>query len=163
MPLLYPGCGRWRLLLSGGGSRVRSGLVVGQMALAMMLLAGAGLLIRSFVQLQQVKPGFEVGSALTFRIALPSAEYKDEDRRVSFYQRLTERLSALPGAQSVGAIAGLPLTDRTLNISFTVKDRPAPPPKWFWREAGIRRLLSSIPALFRPTHGQSFSARTEAR
>ena len=117
-----------RGLLTGRGSRVRSGLVVGQMALAMMLLAGAGLLLRSFAQLQQVKPGFDVENALTFQIALPAQAYKDETLRVAFFDRLLERLNGLPGATASAAIVGLPLTGRQIQISFEVANRPPLPP-----------------------------------
>jgi putative ABC transport system permease protein len=98
------------------------------MALAMMLLASAGLLIRSFAQLQRVNPGFEVGDALTFRIALPAQAYKDESLRVAFFGRLDDRLRALPGVRSTGATLGLPLNGTQINISFEVKNRlPLPP------------------------------------
>ncbi len=117
-----------RGLLAGRGSRVRGGLVIGQMALAMMLLAGAGLLLRSFAQLQQVKPGFEVENALTFRIALPAQAYKDESLRVAFFDRLLERLNGLPGATAAAAIVGLPLNGTQINISFEVANRPPLPP-----------------------------------
>jgi putative ABC transport system permease protein len=113
-----------RALLSSPGSRVRGGLVVGQMALAMMLLAGAGLLLRSFAQLQQVSPGFNIENALTFSIALPAQAYKDESLRVAFFDRLLERLNGLPGATAAAAIVGLPLTGTQINISFEVANRP---------------------------------------
>lgn len=116
-----------RGLLAGRSGRVRGGLVIGQMALAMMLLAGAGLLLRSFAQLQQVNPGFEVKDALTFRIALPAEAYKDESRRVAFFDRLLERVSALPGAHTAAATLGLPLNGTQINISFQVKNRPELP------------------------------------
>jgi putative ABC transport system permease protein len=114
-----------RGMMAGRSSRVRSGLVVGQMALAMMLLAGAGLLLRSFEKLQQVYPGFEVEDALTFRIALPPEAYKSEPQRVSFFERLLTRVQALPGAKSAAATLGLPLSGAQMNISFEVRNRPA--------------------------------------
>jgi putative ABC transport system permease protein len=114
-----------RGLLAGRTSRVRGGLVIGQLALAMMLLAGAGLLLRSFALLQQVKPGFDVKDALTFHIALPAEAYKDESRRVAFFDRLLERLAALPGARGAGATMGLPMSGAQTNISFEVRNRPA--------------------------------------
>ncbi len=117
-----------RGLLGGRSGRVRSGLVIGQMALAMMLLAGAGLLLKSYAQLQNVDPGFKVGDALTFRIALPGQAYKDESLRVSFFDRLRERLKALPGVQAAAATLGLPLSGTQVNISFEVSNRPPLPP-----------------------------------
>jgi predicted permease len=117
-----------RGILTGRGHRLRAGLVVGQMALAMMLLAGAGLLIRSFSQLRRVDPGFQATSALTFRISLPDSAYKDDARQTAFYDELLARLAALPGVLSVGAVQGLPLSGSRFNLSFEVKGRPRLPP-----------------------------------
>jgi predicted permease len=118
-----------RGVLSGRGHRMRSGLVIGQMALAMMLLAGAGLLLRSFTQLRRVDPGFRSENVLTFRLSLPDSAYKDDDgTRVSFYNRLLDRLSALPGVRSAGAVMRAPLTGANFNLSFEVKGRPPLPP-----------------------------------
>ena len=116
-----------RGLLSGRGGRLRSGLVVGQMALAMVLLAGAGLLIRSFVELRRVDPGFRTESALTFRLSLPDVAYTDSKRLV-FFEGLLERLSALPGVRQTGAVAGLPLSGAMFSIAFEVKGRAPLPP-----------------------------------
>ena len=113
-----------RGLLTGRGHRLRGGLVVGQIALAMMLLAGAGLLIRSFVQLRRVDPGFSAPGALTFRIALPESVYKDDEPRVAFFDDLIGRLAALPGVRSAGAVMGLPLSGVRFNLSFEVAGRP---------------------------------------
>ena len=85
-----PARGRPRVL-AGRGSRLRSGLVVGQMALAMMLLAGRRLLMRSFTQLRRVDPGFRVENALTFRLSLPDSAYKDEARSAPFFDELLVR------------------------------------------------------------------------
>jgi predicted permease len=117
-----------RGVLHGRGHRLRSGLVVGQMALAMMLLAGAGLLLRSFVQLRQVDPGFRTAGALTFRIALPDSAYEDEAPRAAFYDALLARVSALPGVHQAGAIMGVPLGGIRFSLSFDVKGRPPLPP-----------------------------------
>lgn len=114
--------------LAGGGNRLRSGLVVGQMALAMMLLAGAGLLIRSFARLRSVEPGFVVGEALTFRISLPNAAYPTEAKRVAFYEQALRGLRALPGVESVAAINGLPLNRTNYSLSFSIRNRPEADP-----------------------------------
>ncbi len=115
--------------LSGGRSaRVRNSLVVGQMALAMMLLAGAGLLIRSFAQLQNVKPGFDTGNALTFSVSLPDVAYATVERQAAFFDELIPKLEALPGAGSAAATLGLPLNRRRFNFSFEIRDRPSLPP-----------------------------------
>jgi len=116
-----------RGLLGGRGHRLRGGLVIGQIALAMMLLAGAGLLIRSFDRLRRVDPGFRAPGALTFRIALPESVYKDEARRVAFFDELMTRLAALPGVRAAGMVMGLPLSGTRFNLSFEVAGRPKLP------------------------------------
>ena len=117
-----------RTVLSGRGQRLRSGLVVGQMALAMMLLAGAGLLLRSFAQLRQVDPGFRTEDALTFRLSLPESAYKEDAARVAFHDALLERLAALPGVRGAGAIMGVPLGGLNFSFSFVITGRPPVPP-----------------------------------
>jgi putative ABC transport system permease protein len=117
-----------RSALTGRRShRVRSTLVVAELALAVALLAGAGLLINSFVRIRRVDPGFQAGEALTFRIGLPESTYKERAQRIAFYDRLLERLRALPSVKSTGAIMGVPLSDLNFNISFEVEGRPAAP------------------------------------
>jgi putative ABC transport system permease protein len=117
-----------RGMLSGRGHRLRSGLVVGQMALAMMLLAGSGLLLRSFDQLRRVDPGFRADKVLTFRISLPDSAYGEETQRAAFYATLLDRLAALPGVRTAGGIMGIPLGGIRFNLSFEVKGRPPLPP-----------------------------------
>jgi putative ABC transport system permease protein len=117
-----------RALLTGRGGRLRGGLVVGQMALAMVLLAGAGLLIKSFTRLIRVDPGFHVEKALTFRISLPPSAYAEEPRRTAFYEELLARLGALPGVRSTGGVWGLPLGGNKAYMSFAVEGRPPLPP-----------------------------------
>jgi putative ABC transport system permease protein len=117
-----------RGLLSGPGQRLRGGLVVAQMALAMMLLAGAGLLVRSFHQLRRVDPGFRPEGALTFRLSLPESAYEQEARRAAFFQELLGRLEAVPGVRTAGAVMGVPLGGLSFNLSFKVLGRPELPP-----------------------------------
>jgi predicted permease len=89
--------------------RVRSTLAVAQIALALMLLVGSGLMLRSFVALRNVDLGFEPAGLLTFRFALPGAEYEDPARVLAFHRELSDRLAAVPGFLSGGMISGLPL------------------------------------------------------
>jgi putative ABC transport system permease protein len=117
-----------RGVLSGRGSRLRAGLVVGQMALAMVLLAGAGLLVRSFYGLVRVDPGFRPESALTFRLSLPEQAYPSEERRAVFFDEVLTRLAALPAVRSTAAVTNLPLGGTQFNISFEVAGRPPAPP-----------------------------------
>ena len=117
-----------RGILSGGRGGLRGSLVVGQIALAMVLVAGSALLLRSFALLRRVDPGFRTGNALTFGISLPESAYADDARLLSFHDELQRRLAALPGVRSVGAVTGLPLSGNHFNISFAVDGRPELPP-----------------------------------
>jgi putative ABC transport system permease protein len=113
---------------SRGGTRVRGALVVVELALAVMLLAGAGLLMRSFMKLQAVDPGFKAEQALTFDLTLPDARYEEEAQTVAFFDQLLPRLRALPGVRSASAVMGLPLSGLDFIISFEVGGRPPVPP-----------------------------------
>jgi putative ABC transport system permease protein len=88
---------------------MRTTLVVAEVALSLVLLVGAGLMLRSFSKLRQVEPGFTSENLLTFSVPLPMFKYFDIDRRVNFYDRLLQRVEGLPGVQDVGAVVGLPL------------------------------------------------------
>jgi putative ABC transport system permease protein len=113
---------------SRAGARVRGALVVAELALAVMLLAGAGLLMRSFARLQAVDPGFRVELGLTFDLTLPDARYEADATRIAFFDQLLPRLRALPGVRSASAVLGLPLSGLQFVISFTVAGRPPVPP-----------------------------------
>jgi putative ABC transport system permease protein len=91
-------------------SRLRSFLVVAEVALSVVLLIATGLTIRSFVSLLEVEPGFEAGGLLTLRVSLPPAEFPEQEERSAFYDVLEERILALPGVVSVAAVNQLPLT-----------------------------------------------------
>ncbi len=98
---------------AGGGrerQRVRDALIIAEVALSVVLLVGAGLLLRSFLALQGVRPGFEAGDVLTFRLALPPIRYPDDRSQLEFHRRLEERLRSLPGVGAVGQISRLPLS-----------------------------------------------------
>jgi putative ABC transport system permease protein len=90
--------------------KLRNALVIGEVALALVLLIGAGLLMRSFVRLQQVKPGFDHERALTFRVALPFAARRGPEARFGFLAELERGLKALPGVTHVGFTSQIPLT-----------------------------------------------------
>ncbi|HEX2254789.1 MAG TPA: ABC transporter permease [Thermoanaerobaculia bacterium] len=107
-----------------GSSRLRSGLVVAEIALAAMLLVGAGLLIRSFRELQQVDPGFDPQGLLAFDLSLPSTAYPEDPQREQFYSQALERLRALPGVEAAGGVLGLPLSNLAFVITFEVEGRP---------------------------------------
>jgi putative ABC transport system permease protein len=115
---------------TGGRSstRLRGALVIAEMALAVMLLAGAGLLMKSFVRLQNVNPGFRPDQILTLELSLPSVGYEKDERSAGFYEELLKRLTTLPGVRSAGAVMALPLTGSQFDLSFDVAGRePAKP------------------------------------
>lgn len=114
-------------LTSRTGSRMRSALVVAEMALAVVLLAGAGLLIRSFTRLAAVDPGFRVDPALTFELSLPASRYEQDERQLQFFDQLMPRLRSIPGVQQAGAVLALPLTGAGVVLSFQVAGRPPLP------------------------------------
>jgi putative ABC transport system permease protein len=113
------------------GSRtgiLRSLLVVAETALALVLLVGAGLLVRSFVALQRVDPGFDPNHLLTFSVALPQSKYDQPARLSAFYAQALDRLRALPGVESAGAVLSLPMSQSNFGLTFSIEGRPDPPP-----------------------------------
>ncbi len=115
-------------LTTRAGTRMRGALVVAEMALAVMLLTGAGLLIRSFVKLASVDPGFHVEQALTFELSLPDSRYEREAQQVAFFEQLLPRLRSIPGVRDVGAVLSLPLSGGNIVLSFEIAGRPPVPP-----------------------------------
>ena len=115
-------------LTSRGGSRMRTTLVVAEVALAVMLLAGAGLLIRSFSRLASVDPGFQVQPALTFDLSLPESRYESEEHQIAFFDQLIPKLQAIPGVQAAGSVISLPLSGSSIVLTFEVAGRPPVPP-----------------------------------
>ena len=101
-----------------GRQWLRSSLVVVEVATTLVLLIGAGLMIRSFYFLQKVNPGFDHEHLTSFSVALPQKKYATEDQRVSFYNRLLENIRALPGVESTAAASGLPLGKQWLADIF---------------------------------------------
>jgi putative ABC transport system permease protein len=112
----------------GGRNRVRRALVVTEMALAVMLVIGAGLLLRSFWNLMGVDAGFDRSHLTTFQVALPPRVYTDSMRRVRFFEDVTHRLAATPGVQNAAAMSGLPPL-RPLNANDTMFEGYAPADK----------------------------------
>jgi predicted permease len=112
---------------SATAGRLRRALVVGEVGLAMLLLAGAGLLLRSFYGLTRVDPGFRSEGVLSLELSLPQASYPEPAAQSRFFEAAVERIAALPGVQSAGAISWRPLTQGSAT-SFELVDRPAPEP-----------------------------------
>jgi putative ABC transport system permease protein len=108
------------------GQWLRRTLVVAEVALALTLLIGAGLLIRSFARLQGVDPGFSPDDLVTFSVALPRAKYDTPARRAQFFETLRERLAAIPGVEGVGATSNVPFGQNWSTSSFYVEGHQTP-------------------------------------
>lgn len=106
------------------GRRVRSVLVVSEIALSLVLLVGAGLMIKSFMRLQDVDLGFNPDRLLTAQVQLSGSKYGEGQQRAAFFQQLIERIQASPGVQSVGAISSIFLSNTPNSGNFTIEGRP---------------------------------------
>ena len=112
----------------GSGERLRAVLVVAQVALALVLLVGSGLLVRTFARLQQVDLGFDSGHVLTAQVVLPGVKYDNDDRVLAFFNSLRDRLTATPGVRVVGFTSDVPLAGGYNYISFNIVGQAAPQP-----------------------------------
>jgi len=111
------------------GRIVRQSFVMAEIALALTVLCGAGLLGRSLMELQSVKPGFTAESALSLRVTLPQRSYRDSNAQHIFYTRVIDGLAALPGVTFVGGTSFLPLAGVGPGTSFWRADMPQPKPE----------------------------------
>ncbi|HET7217273.1 MAG TPA: ABC transporter permease [Vicinamibacterales bacterium] len=116
-----------RTSIVSGGRWVRNGLLVAEVAMSIVLLAGAILLLRSFARLTNVDPGFRPEHVLAFRIGLPEATYPEDHNRIAFFDRLIGSLESIPEVASAGMIQALPMRGDYL-LSFTIQGRPAAKP-----------------------------------
>ena len=112
--------------VSGGTNHLRGALVVSELALAVLLLVGAGLLIRSFSRLLDVSPGFQTQHLLTMELSLPEKTYPDGEPVRKFYTQLMAGVNAVPGIQSAGAVSQMPLTDSYNSGSVFFEDTSVP-------------------------------------
>jgi putative ABC transport system permease protein len=104
-------------------NRARSLLVILESAVAVILLVGAGLLIRSLIRLQNTNPGFDSSNVLTIRIDLPRKKYEEPQSRSNFWEQFESRVRALPGVESVGLVTELPLSGQPNDMPYTVEGR----------------------------------------
>ena len=125
-------------------NRTRAGIVIAEVALAVTLLVGAGLLLRSFQHLLAVDPGFRPDGVLTFRTSLPERSYPSDTAQRAFVNALEDRLHALPGVQQAAIATALPLDGSDFTISFTVRGR-APVPA---NDEPASQLVSATPEFF---------------
>jgi predicted permease len=112
---------------ASGSGGLRNMLVIVETCLALVLLAGAGLLMRTFINLQHVNAGFQAEHVLTFHVDLPSKRYPDDATSTRFYKNLVERLKTLPGVQSAGVASDIPWTGYDENSDFHIEGRPENP------------------------------------
>ena len=111
---------------AGGRARLRSFLVVGEVALALMLLFGTGLMVRSFIGLVETDQGYAIERALTMQLTLPNARYTSDDQRARFYSRLLDRVRELPGVRAAGLINELPPSWNDASNRFILEGEPKP-------------------------------------
>lgn len=111
----------------GQRGRIRDLLVMGEIALAMVLLSGAGLLVKSFLRLEGVEHGFNPQNVLTMRISLASPSYADASKKASFVEQIIERIERLPGVLSAAVVARLPLNPGSSARSISIEGRPTSP------------------------------------
>jgi predicted permease len=112
----------------GRRSRARAVLVVAEVALSLVLLVGGGLLMRSFVSLLHVEPGFDPRGVLTAGVGLPQAKYGEEQQQAAFFRQTLERVAAVPGVRYAGAVEPLPLSNSMMQNGLVFEGRPAPAP-----------------------------------
>ncbi len=126
---------RYELLKEGGRANtaglrrqhLRSSLVVAEVALALALLVGAGLFLRSLAALEDVNPGFRADGVITAGLSLPPARYADAAKRIAFFRGVLSNLAAMPGVTSVAAAVPLPFSGSGGSASFSIEGRPSPP------------------------------------
>jgi putative ABC transport system permease protein len=174
-PLLHVGQRAVSLALKEGGTRstatitrnrVRRGLVVAEVALAVMLVVGAGLMLRSFWKLMQFDSGFDRENLATFGLVLPATKYQDQPRRVAFFNDVVNRLEATPGVQSAAAMTGLP-PFRQVNANDTEFENykhveGGPPPNVDYYQSATLEYTTAmkIPVLEGRTFGPQDGAST---
>jgi hypothetical protein len=135
---------------------IRGIFIILEVALTLALLAGAGLLVRSFWRLQQVDPGFRADHLLTVRLSLSGPNYTSGAHAVAFFERLQERLAALPGVVSASATTGVMLPKLANSAGFTIEGRPRDP-----NELGLELPIDTVqPNYFQTMGVQLLKGRT---
>lgn len=114
--------------VDAGSRRIRKGLIVGEFALTMVLLFGAGLLLKSFLRLLQVNPGFDPHNVAILNLELPETKYKEGAQMIAFHDAVLSRIDHLPSVRAAGTVGfGLPLGDGGIRGDFTLYGQPQPP------------------------------------
>ena len=112
---------------TAGGARLRTTLVVAEIAIAVVLLTGAGLVVRGFVRLMNADQGFRASNVLTLRLSLPQADYGDDDRRRAFVDEALRRIRAVAGVERAAVVTSLPLSGGSV-YNVSIEGVPPPPP-----------------------------------
>jgi putative ABC transport system permease protein len=131
------------------GQRVRNSLVIAEVALALVLLIGAGLMMRSFLKLQKTDIGMDPSSTLTFRVGLPEAQFPDKESPAHFFDQLIPRLANLPGVESAGATTSLPASGNIGVTAFILEGEPEPKQL---QDARTMRQLTVTPGYLKTAH-----------
>jgi putative ABC transport system permease protein len=147
----------------GGANAVRGALVVSEVALAIVLLAGAGLLINSFARVLRIDPGFNPDAAATTRVWLPPTAYAGDPEITAFYDQIMSNLAALPGARAAGAVTFLPLSDNSMQLGIEFEGREPRPAG----ELDITHVRGATPGFFAAAEvniigGRAFDERDRA-
>lgn len=129
----------------GGTGRLRAALVASEVALSVMLLAGAGLLFRTLVGLQAVDPGLDPSRVLTFSVRIPTARYQDPVQRIQFFTRAVDEIDQLPGVESASAVSYLPFNGLAAGTDLTIAGRPPSKPG----EKLVTNVRTIMPDYFR--------------
>ena len=129
----------------GRSGHLRTWLVAAEVALSVILLAGAGLLFRTLIGLQAVEPGLDPANLLTFRVSIPAAKYADLDRRTQFFASALERIAQLPGVRSASAVSYLPFNGMAAGTWVGIAGRPAAKPG----EELLAMIRTVMPGYFR--------------
>ncbi|MGA9771258.1 MAG: ABC transporter permease [Blastocatellia bacterium] len=152
--------GGGRAMSAAGHARLRNILVVTEVALALVMLVGAGLLIKSFAQLQQINSGLRPENVLTMRVSLPNAKYSTTQAASTFYKQVFDRVSNLPGVQAAGAINMLPLQRSGFNGDIEIEGQGPYQPG----QAPLAEFRAVTPDYFRALgipfiEGQTYNAQ----
>jgi putative ABC transport system permease protein len=149
--------------IAGGRQRLRAGLVVAEVALASLLLVGAGLAVRSFQMILAIDSGLRAEGVMTALVTLPRARYPEAERQVATFLTIEERLAAMPGARSVGATSQLPMSGMDARFGIEIQGYEPPP------DATTRAHLRAVtPGYFRTmsinlVRGRGFTPQDDAR
>jgi len=140
---------------SGGHRMLRNLVVAGEAALSLVLLVGTGLMLRSFIELTRVEPGFEAEGVLTFAAAIPFGRYPDADQRADFNRLMQERLESLPGVSSASLVIALPLDGQLFNGRYGTEEALSDPE--LFRQATYR---AALPGYFETMGTRLLAGRT---